>query len=282
MARERSWPMLPCRHLQLFPLLVLGLVGFLLLPPALAGARQTAGQTVCENNLKQIAIATINAADTNNSLLPPLAGIYPDENSFGTVFFHILPYIEQDHIYKKSAESVGDRQQYNIWVNETLGKHIELYECPEDKTNPGKEPYQGWLAPGSYAANFLVFGLVDEAGNPLSLQGKSRFPASITDGTSNTIFFAERYQICNGAPNAWGYYGDYSWSPRFAYGTKARFQITPAPADCDASVPQTVHAAGMNAGLGDGSVRLLSAKLSSATWWHACTPNGGESLGADW
>src|SRR5262249_12209245 len=136
--------------------------------------------------------------------------------------------------------------------------------------------------PGSYAANFLVFGLVDEAGNPLSLQGKNRFPASITDGVSNTIFFAERYQMCNGDVNAWGYYGNYSWSPRFAYGTKARFQLAPAPADCDASVPQTSHATGMNAGLGDGSVRLLSAKLSSATWWHACTPNGGEVLGADW
>lgn len=274
--------MLAHRYFQLFSLFFIGLVGFSLLPPALARARQTAGQAQCTNNLKQIVLATINAADVNNGLLAPLAGNYTDETSFGTIFFHILPYIEHDHFYKKSAETVDGKEQYNIWVNGTYGRRIELYECPDDRTNPKQELFQGWLTPSSYAANFLVFGLLDEGGNPASLQGKSRFPASITDGTSNTIFFAERYQICNGEPNAWGYYGDHSWSPRFAYGTKARFQIAPASADCDASVPQAAHATSLNVSMGDGSARQLTAKLSSLTWWHACTPNGGEVLGADW
>ena len=34
--------------------------------------------------------------------------------------------------------------------------------------------------------------------------------------------------------------------------------------------------------LGDASVRILSARMSPATWWAACTPAGGEVLGSDW
>ena len=38
----------------------------------------------------------------------------------------------------------------------------------------------------------------------------------------------------------------------------------------------------MNAGLCDGSVRLLSQGMSGTTWWYACTPDQGEVLGNDW
>jgi prepilin-type processing-associated H-X9-DG protein len=44
----------------------------------------------------------------------------------------------------------------------------------------------------------------------------------------------------------------------------------------------TPHSAGMMVCLADGSVRLVSPGISGATWWAACTPRGGEVLGADW
>jgi hypothetical protein len=34
--------------------------------------------------------------------------------------------------------------------------------------------------------------------------------------------------------------------------------------------------------LADGSVRGLSASVSPATWWAACTPSFGDVLGSDW
>jgi prepilin-type processing-associated H-X9-DG protein len=42
------------------------------------------------------------------------------------------------------------------------------------------------------------------------------------------------------------------------------------------------HTGGINVGMGDGSVRLVSTGVSSTTWFAACTPQGGEVLGNDW
>jgi hypothetical protein len=38
----------------------------------------------------------------------------------------------------------------------------------------------------------------------------------------------------------------------------------------------------MNVGLGDGSVRSVSASISTETWLRACHPQDGLVLGSDW
>src|SRR5437899_8079031 len=85
---------------QLLVLLALLALLFALLLPAVAKVRQAAARTQCANNLKQLGLATINCADTHRGKLPPLSGAYPDEAAFGTLHFHILPFIEQDQLYK--------------------------------------------------------------------------------------------------------------------------------------------------------------------------------------
>jgi hypothetical protein len=47
-------------------------------------------------------------------------------------------------------------------------------------------------------------------------------------------------------------------------------------------VPVSAHTAGINVGLGDGSVRFVSQGVSPNTWWSAMTPAGNEVLGSDW
>ncbi len=42
------------------------------------------------------------------------------------------------------------------------------------------------------------------------------------------------------------------------------------------------HTGGVQVGMGDGSVRMVSTGVSTATWWYALTPAGGEVLGNDW
>jgi hypothetical protein len=258
-------------------LTLLALLGILLglFLPAVQKVREAAARTQCANNFKQIALATINLADTYQGSLPPLAGTFPaGSNDQGTVFFFILPYLEQDNLFKNSADDTG---AHSVWNGGTYSKTIRTYLCPADRTAPPESLYQGWLATSSYAANFLVFGDT----NSYSMQGSARFPASFTDGTSNTILMAERMQTCDGGPNAWGYDGVSLWTPAFAFTSTGKPQILPAPKQCDPSVPESPHPSISQVGMADGSVRALSSSITAQTWWAACTPNGGEVLGSD-
>jgi prepilin-type N-terminal cleavage/methylation domain-containing protein len=62
--------------------------------------------------------------------------------------------------------------------------------------------------------------------------------------------------------------------------------FTPNPyigpqSQCDPRLASTAHAS-MQTGMADGSIRGVSSGVSGATWWAALTPNGGETLQADW
>src|SRR5579884_3404495 len=78
------------------------LIGLLL--PAVQKVREAANRAQCQNNLKQISLATVNSADTHQGLLPPGDGLYPipfpsPNNSYASIFFHILPFLEQQNSY---------------------------------------------------------------------------------------------------------------------------------------------------------------------------------------
>ena len=63
--------------------------------------REAANRIKCANNLKQIGLAAHNYHDANEHL-PPGIGYYPTaaNGAFGTYFFHLLPYLEQDNLYR--------------------------------------------------------------------------------------------------------------------------------------------------------------------------------------
>jgi prepilin-type N-terminal cleavage/methylation domain-containing protein len=52
--------------------------------------------------------------------------------------------------------------------------------------------------------------------------------------------------------------------------------------ECDHTLPQALHPAGLLVSLGDGSVRTISPAVKPETFWAAVTPAGGEVLGSDW
>src|SRR6516165_4303026 len=81
------------------------LIGLLL--PAVQKVREAAARMSCSNNLKQISLGTINCTDTNQGVLPPSYGWYPQPvdqmgNGDGGLLFHILPFVEQDNLYNQS------------------------------------------------------------------------------------------------------------------------------------------------------------------------------------
>lgn len=259
---------------QLLLVLAILIILLALLLPALVKVRVAAARSQCSNNLKQIVLAMHNMNDTYGKL-PPVAGSFPiPGKEHNSIFFYMLPFIEQQNLF--NLGNTGP--DYSAWTNGIYRYPIKTYHCPQDNTGGKMYLYDGWLATCNYAANFLAFG--DPKNN--SLEGSARIPASFPDGTSNTIVFAERLQICAGQPNAWAYSGVSPWTPVFGYYSTDRFQVNPSDATCDPSLAQGPHPGGLQVGMCDGSVRLLGPKLTETTWYSALTPNGGEVLGPDW
>ena len=269
-------------------LVVIAIIAILigLLVPAVQKVREAAARLQCSNNLKQMSLATVNCADQHAGILPPGDGLYPsqtpgDYDSYASIFFHILPYIEQDNAYKATLHQ-GDPHGQNgnfltytpFWNN--LNAHVKTYICPSDPTNIGNG---GWNCDlSSYAYNAQVF--------PVDWNGRAKFPATLVDGTSNTILFTEQRAACTGFWPDWGpSIADASWPQ--PTGPAAIFVVRPPGNGCPYSggntyQPTSPHTAGINVGLGDGSVRFVSQGISGTTWWYALTPAGGEVLGSDW
>jgi prepilin-type N-terminal cleavage/methylation domain-containing protein len=241
-------------------------------------------------------------------------------SGWGELFLHLMPYLEQGNLYNSTAttgpnpfrENPGPNQPYysgaaGVDTPDFIGaRTLTAYLCPADPSVPSG-PYTDVLfqrrwGVSSYAGNFLAFAQVDSNYNIISYQASSRIPASFPDGTSNTILFAERYAVCESTalslPRAclWDWWEDWSVLPGHDYypyialktingdniGPTSIFQVQPAPGNCDASRASTGHTGGMQTCLADASVRTLSPGMSGATWWAACTPAGGETVGPDW
>jgi prepilin-type N-terminal cleavage/methylation domain-containing protein/prepilin-type processing-associated H-X9-DG protein len=269
------------------------LIGLLL--PAVQKVREAAARAQCQNNLKQISLATINCADTHQGVLPGACGKYPNafasaNNSYGPALYQILPYIEQQAIYNSAYQPNGDPTGQNgsfpdyapYWnyfqVNGVqLTFQIKNYLCPSDPT--------GQSVSSSNSSGAVSYG-VNQQALPLEWHGMNRYPASIQDGTSNTVFYTDKIAQC-GQP--WWDNGStfavQDWSPSSNW----YFVVAPKPVgNCNNpskyndNPPNSYHTGGINVGLADGSVRLVAQGLSFTTWISALTPGGGEILGPDW
>ena len=275
------------------------LIGLLL--PAVQKVREAAARIQCSNNLKQIGVA-LHDHQATLGYLPP-AYVNTTGAGTGSLFYFLLPYIEQDNVYKLgtvlpvNTNPQPDAYWGNFASMQTPAANvIKTYLCPSDPTNsPAPTWTNGWVV-GNYADNNEVFnantgwpGWGNDWGQPPAY---ARLPASIPDGTSNTIGVAEKYARCNNSGTLWAH-GQWNpaWEPRFnTYsnrGLTSKFQVQPAPnpattSSCDNTRPSSAHAGGMNVLLMDGSVRFLSPAITANTWWAACTPAGGETLGSDW
>jgi prepilin-type N-terminal cleavage/methylation domain-containing protein len=268
------------------------LIGLLL--PAVQKVREAAARMTCTNNLKQLSLGTINAADTNSGRLPPSIGLYPGNGraspnqSNGGLFLHILPFIEQDNLYKATLRNPdpdgrnGSNPTYSQWTPEAQNAVLKVYGCPSDYTLESNNQKRGR---SSYGINGQVFRHNYAWGNV----GLSNFPATLRDGTSNTIFFTEKLSRTSGSGYTDNFWPD--WGPIISSsdlgnptGVGAMFQLNGSgyPANVDGGRASGPHSGGIVTGLGDGSVRLVNAGVNPATWWSAMTPANGETLGNDW
>ena len=191
----------------------------------------------CQNRVKQISLAA-HSFHTLLRRFPPQfgwLGTAPggvNAGDVGTIFFHLLPHMEQKNLWQVAYIATNTQQTYPCTYTQLAGTHdsretvggeeLTDFICPDDVSQPYTLPNWGWGG-SSYATNFQVFGQPNttpyDSGScdPTAVamwQGRSTI-ASIRDGTSNTLMVAEKFGDCQstgpypGNPSDW--YGAAAW-----------------------------------------------------------------------
>jgi len=206
--------------------------------PAVQKVREAAARAKCGNNLKQLALACHNANDAHGTL-PPATGSYGGAY-YAPFFFHLLPFVEQNALWRTGTKMDTSAQvpqttpnpgsvvdigvNWPVWATPngpifTRMTRVPQYQCPTDPTigyMRTRAPNQAgdWGdGDGSYAINYLAFGqwkLVNGSPQfePISnldaWNRKATVGASFPDGTSNTVGLAEKYAWCDGVAGSGG------------------------------------------------------------------------------
>lgn len=288
-------------------LVVIAILAILLalLIPAMQRVREAANRTNTINNMKQCGLAVHNYHDTYRRMPDAYntGGIYA--NADKTLWFHLLPYVEADNVYKQDAADASAIRPY-------LATDDPYNVDPKGKLN--------------FAGNIRVFGYetytpaaCNAPGTAMKIKdAKTKIKSGLTlprivDGTSNTFMIATRLSSCNrtdkGEPIYTAINGDPSTtsggffgatavndlaSPLYAATPTISFQI--APKDYDdlavgqstkcinnpSGVPHTFRAGGLMIALCDGSVRRVNTKMTAATFSCATSPGDQNALGNDW
>jgi len=204
------------------------LIGLLL--PAVQKVREAANRIACINNLKQIGLAMASHHDSTNAFPSGGWGHFwtgdPDRgtglNQPGSWCYQILPYLEQESVYKLGSDGLPDiiTPAQLAGAAQAMSTPIKVFNCPSRRPaiaypNPGQPPrYNASLSEGnnrtdyignygnvpmywdrgpSIASGFAGIGFFNTSGMT-GLFGQRRFVRiqDITDGTSNTYLVGEK------------------------------------------------------------------------------------------
>ena len=272
-------------------LVVIAIIAVLigLLVPAVQKVREAANRMTCTNNLKQMGLAFMSLHD--------VTGKFPDggkngsdapvSNAANTTFptnrnewswtFQILPFIEQDALYKTTNDTVV---QSGV---------VKTYYCPSRRSamtygGVGKTDYAG--SSGTNGSNGI---LVRMGSSTVRI-------ADITDGTSNTVMLGEKRLKRDKFGNSYDDNESYvspGWDSEIERrattdtdsancGPNPDIAITVNPpfTDLSSGLSQfgSSHSAGANMAMGDGSVRLFRFGITNSAMQNACQRNDGQPL----
>jgi prepilin-type N-terminal cleavage/methylation domain-containing protein len=292
------------------------LIGLLL--PAVQKIREAAARIQCSNNLHQLGLAVHNYYSTYDKM--PNSRLSKKGANNATWALQLLPYIEQDNLYKQWNPSLAYYQQLKTFQWNTPIKTFICPSRPRDKfvwIDPTPVPnanggyYSGPC--GDYAVNVgngtpIVKGNVatmdnGSPGDPNWKQGpfaqgttKITF-ASISDGLSNTLFIGEKYiaakDFSTGA-SQWGECGsdnDCSIFDSFDPQINQRIVSATWPLNGNFSVdPPDGSGSGLFGGyhpgvtlfvLGDGRVAAVSNSLNGTVLGYLSCRDDGMAFSVD-
>lgn len=288
---------------------LLAVVGFLAIVigamlPALGRIRQSAQRTETMNHLRWSALG-IHSYHDNFRKFPDAYGPCPAVEGDRTLWFQLLPFVEQENAYRNDAADTATVPPYLAADDPYLG---------DDK--------DGKL---NFAANIRVFGSktygpkVDAVGEALEIKAakekilNGHTLARIPDGTTNTLMLITRMSSCDrdnkGAPIATkinadpgspsgGFFGGVAVkdapSPLYAKNPTFLYQIAPKDFD-ELRVGQSAKCVNAPSGIGhsltgqalmvslfDGSVRTITPKMSAANMARAICPGDGQAFDGTW
>lgn len=192
-------------------LVVIGIIGILvsLLLPAIQAAREAARRSSCQNNLRQIGLAMQNHDDSHRRLPPAVQA----NNKLGSAFVQVLPYIEENTLFKAYKPTLNPDEGTNQPIANT---NIPLFLCASMQHPDGTIPEIGI---GSYAVSTgsgsCRYPIKPSDGQPdptnhngaivSPLRGKvSIAKISAQDGSSKTFLVGE---LDYGLHNSWEFTG---------------------------------------------------------------------------
>jgi type II secretory pathway pseudopilin PulG len=304
---------MPGSNFRLVELLIsigIAVVGVAILIPPVLSAREAARRAQCSNNLKQIGLAAANYESANNCFPsgsysgtlfnPPHVGSNPENFS---CFVRMLPFFEQEPMYNAVNFNLTSADPANLTIS---GVQVSALNCPSDLKYesielPGTQvspsgTLPGWnfnqmypLPPGkwnqaftSYSGNAgtFTFGFsnlmppqVLKAYNGVIYNDSSVRVASITDGTSATLFFGERSKghsdtldlTYADSDNAWnsGRWDDTLFSTLYPVNLATSANKTAFKSKYSTTAARSYHPGGAFFAFGDGSVKFLKNSIDS-------------------
>ena len=273
-----------CRGFSLIELLVvIAIIGTLmgLLLPAVQKVRSSAAKAVCQNRVKQIALANHNYESAYGSLPPGHDRLKSKTAGLSWMTF-ILPYMEQQTVWQNAMEDC-DKYPQNYNANpyhRGISTLIPSYTCPaDDRTHHARRAPQGHLV-----ALTGYMGVAGEGFNPNSdgnpVNGVFYYDSNthfnqVKDGTSNTLLFGERPPSPTFEHGLWYipsgvrvigtlYLGVQTQKaehvPEVSECPQGPYQYTAGDVDniCDLLHFWSLHHGGANFAMVDGSVRFIT------------------------